>query len=162
MDYVQDKDIELLWLAVDTGLENPDDDLGFIDIPFGFPRHPIWHDDDMILQSREENKGLLGSGTVSEGYSSPNYEADDDELLQEQFLKTAYFLEKYESKANKLFFGELKLSERIEYIETKGINHYGIVVTGPTKELLDLQDESWVRALQIDEVELWNWQTFED
>jgi len=162
-DHMEDKELSLLWLAVDSGFESPEDD-DFIAIhePLGFPAHPIWHDDDFILESREENIGFLGSGTVSESYSSPDYEAGDPEPLHTQFLKTLNFLKKYERKTNKMFFGNFNLSERIDYLENNGIYHYGIVVTGPTKEVLALRDESWVKVMQIDEVDLWNWHSIKD
>src|SRR5699024_5986452 len=92
-EYVEDRDLSLLWLAVDSGLEAAED-REFIAIfePLGFPAYPIWHDDDFILQSREEQKGFLGGGTVSESYSSPDYEVGEDDILHAQFLKTLNFL----------------------------------------------------------------------
>lgn len=162
-DYIEDKDLSLLWLAVYSGIEASEDsyDIAVFD-PLGFPAHPIWHDDDFTLESREETKGFLGGGTVSESYSSPDYDVGDAHILHEQFFKTLNFLKKYERKANKLLFGQLNLSERIDYLEENGIEHYGIVVTGPTKEILSLKDESWINVMQIDEVELWDWYSFED
>ena len=65
------RDMDLIWFAVDTGLEEKDE--GIIFEPIGFPNCPIWHDDDMILDSREEEKGLFGSKIISEGHSSPEY-----------------------------------------------------------------------------------------
>lgn len=82
----------------------------------GFPSFPIWHDDDMILDSREEEKGLFGSRIVSEGHSSPDYTEGDQEVLHQQFLKTLYFLKNHERKANNLYFGKLALSKRIDYL----------------------------------------------
>lgn len=162
-DYVEDKDVSILWLAVNSGQEVPEDPYDMtIYQPLGFPAHPIWHDDDFILESRKETKGFLGSGTVEEGYSSPEYEMGDTDLLHEQFFKTLNFLKKYERKVNKLFFSQLNLSERIDYLEENGIEHYGMVITGPTKEILSLKDEPWVNIMQIDEVELWDWYSFED
>ncbi|MFD2043455.1 anti-sigma factor [Ornithinibacillus salinisoli] len=149
------KEMNLLWLVVDTGLEGTDD--WYVFEPIGFPSSPIWHDDDMILQSSEEEKGLFGSGTKSESYSSPGYHEGDQSVLHEQFLKTLNFLKEHERKANNLVFGKLRLSERIDYLEKNGIQHYGVVITGPTKEILKLQDEPRVSALEVDEVEFWNW-----
>src|SRR5699024_5321378 len=60
-NYLVNKDLELIWLAVDTGVELDDEWYdGVVLDPFGFPAHPIWHDDDFILHSREEQKGFLG------------------------------------------------------------------------------------------------------
>lgn len=153
-----DKDMNLLWLAVDTGVEATDDRYhGIIIDPVGFPSHPIWHDDDMILQSREEETGLFGSGTTSESYQSPAYSEGDQEILHEQFMKTLYFLSDHERKVNQLVFSGFEFQERINYLENNGIYHYGAVITGPTKEILDLQEESWARGIAVDEVAFWNW-----
>ena len=46
-------------------------------------------------------------------------------------------------------------------LENNGFVHYGAVITGPTKEVLNLQEEAWVAALQVDEVRLWNWNDYE-
>ncbi|MDQ0271669.1 anti-sigma factor [Cytobacillus purgationiresistens] len=150
------KEMKLLWLAVDTGSEG-NDDHGSIFEPFGFPNYPIWHDDDMILDSREEEKGLFGSRVISEGHSSPEYNEGDTEVLHKQFLKTLNFLEDNEKKVNKFLFGKTDLSKQIKYLEKNGFQHYGVVITGPTKEILKLQDEEWISALEVDEVRLWNW-----
>ena len=122
-----------------------------------FQTVPIWHDDDMILDSREEEKGLFGSRIVSEGHSSPDYSEDDQEIFHKQFLKTLNFLKDHERQANKLYFGELDLSKRIDFLEKNGVKHYGIVITGPTKEVLKLKEEAWVGDLEVDEVGFWNW-----
>ncbi len=148
------KDMRLLWLAVDTGLEQKKD---VIFEPIGFPSSPIWHNDDMILDSYEEEKGLFGTEIVSEGYSSPDYEVGEGEPLHKQFLKTLRFLSKYERKANNFYWGELNLTERIQYLEDNGFKHYGVVITGPTKEVLKLKDEKKINDLEVDEVGFWNW-----
>ncbi|HHW38008.1 MAG TPA: hypothetical protein GXX18_12315 [Bacillales bacterium] len=149
------KEMDLIWLAVDTGLEGKNEQIIFD--PIGFPSFPIWHDDDMILDSREVKKGLFGSKIVSEGHSSPDYIAGDQDVLHKQFLKTLYFLKDHERKANNFYFGKLELSKRIDYLETNGFKHYGVVITGPTKEILKLREEPWVEGLKVDEVSFWNW-----
>ncbi|MEC5423924.1 anti-sigma factor [Virgibacillus sp. C22-A2] len=155
---LEGKEIRLTWLAVDTGLEaNNEFNDGVILDPIGFPSFPIWHEEDMILNSREEEKGLFGSKIVSESYSSPDYEEGEEGILQQQFLKTLYFLKDHERKVNNLVFGKLELSERIDYLEKSGFQHYGVVITGPTKEVLKLKNESWVGELKVDEVSFWNW-----
>ncbi|WP_342433494.1 anti-sigma factor [Neobacillus sp. FSL H8-0543] len=154
------KDIDLIWLAVDSGMEAREGrDEGIIFDPIGFPNSPIWHDDDMILESREEEKGLFGSRIVSEGHSSPAYSEEDQKIFHKQFLKTLYFLKDHERQANKLYFGfgGLDLSKRIDFLEKNGVQHYGVVITGPTKEVLKLQEEAWVGDLEVDEVGFWNW-----
>ncbi|MFS0784444.1 anti-sigma factor [Bacillus sp. 1P06AnD] len=150
----KDKDIRLVWLAVDTGFEKKEES---VIEPIGFPSSPIWHDDDMILDSRKEEKGLFGTKTVSESSSSPEYEEGEGEPLHKQFLKTLRFLSKHERIANNFYWGKLNLSERIQYLEDNGFKHYGAVITGPTKEVLKLKDEKKISDVEVDEVRFWNW-----
>ncbi|QKY68524.1 anti-sigma factor [Lentibacillus sp. CBA3610] len=152
-----EKDMRLLWFAVDTGIESDKNHGMFFD-PIGFPSQPIWHEDDMITQSRKEEEGLFGSKTVSESSSSPGYTEGDQDMLHDQFMKTLHFLQGHGNKADQLSFGDLHLEDRIDYLENNGILHYGAVITGPTKEILKLQDESSVEGLKVDEVEFWNWE----
>ncbi|GAE94909.1 sigma-M negative effector [Gracilibacillus boraciitolerans JCM 21714] len=156
----QGKNMDLLWLAVDTGSENKALDEGIIFDPIGFPSFPpIWHDNDFIVTEHTEEKfGWFGGKVVSESAVSPDYEEDDyGGVIQEQFMKTLHFLEQHESKADKLVWGELNLSEQINYLNENGFQHYGAVITGPTKEILQLQNEDWIAALEVDEVAFWNW-----
>lgn len=154
-----EKNLDIIWFAVDTGVEGEDErNHGVVLGPIGFPSIPLWHDDDMILESREESKGFLFGKVVSEGYSSPAYHDGDVEMLHSQFIKTLTFLEKYESKASKLYREHhLNLQERLKYMEENGIKHYGIVVTGPSKEILALKDMTIIQSLEVDEVAFWNW-----
>ncbi|TFJ93406.1 anti-sigma factor [Lentibacillus salicampi] len=150
------KQMNLLWLAVDTGMESSGNN-DVISNPIGFPSHPIWHEDDMITQSHEEEEGLFGSTTVSESASSPAYTEGDQNMLHDQFMKTLRFLQDHEKKANQLTFGDLRLEESINFLKSNGIQHYGAVITGPTKEILKLQNEQLIKELKVDEVEFWNW-----
>ncbi|MDE5414085.1 anti-sigma factor [Alkalihalobacterium chitinilyticum] len=152
------KDLDLSWLAVDTGpeLNDPFHSDVILD-PIGFPSYPIWHEDDMIVTSRSEEKGFLFGRIVTESSMSPDYEVGDETVLHEQFLKTLSFLEPHEAKANRLAFNRLNLTERIQYLKTEGIFHYGVVITGPTKEILALREEPWITTVEVDEVTFWNW-----
>lgn len=80
------------------------------------------------------------------------------EVLHAQFFKTLRLLENYESKADKLYQrGRLELNDRIQYLEANGVKHYGAVITGPTKEVLSLRDETAIALVEVDEVDFWNW-----
>jgi len=155
-----EKDFDISWFAVDTGDmgEEASLDGGAILDPIGFPSTPIWHEDDMKLDSREETKGFLFGKVVSEGYSSPSYQEGDTDMLHKQFLKTLRFLEKHEKMANKLYQGrKLDLETKLQYLEKNGIKHYGVVITGPTKEILKLKNEKAISTIEVDEVGFWNW-----
>ncbi|MEK4443729.1 MULTISPECIES: anti-sigma factor [Niallia] len=152
-DYLKDRNVEIIWFAVDTGVENRDE---FGIDPIGFPNTPIWHDDDMITDSTEK-EGNFWFSIESSSSSSPEYTEGDAEILHKQFLKTLTFLKPYEKKAENFYFGHLELNKRIAYMKKHGINHYGVVITGPTEEILKLKKENWIRAIHIDEIGFWNW-----
>ncbi|UOQ87402.1 anti-sigma factor [Gracilibacillus salinarum] len=157
-DLLEGKNIDLLWLAVDTGGEDKVPTKGTIFDPIGFPSFPIWHDDDFIVtEHSEEDSGWLGGKVVSESAVSPEYEEGDYAVLHEQFIKTLKFLKQHENKADKLVWGELNISERLNYLEEHGFQHYGAVITGPTKEILKLQNDDSIAELEVDEVAFWNW-----
>lgn len=157
-DSLGGRNMDLLWLAVDTGSESKPPIEGIVFDPIGFPSSPIWHDDDYIVTDRKEDGGgWFGGKVVSEGAVSPEYQVGDVGVLHEQFMKTLVFLEQHERKVNKLVFGKLQLAERMEYLKENGFHHYGAVITGPTKEILQLRDEEWIADLEVDEVAFWNW-----
>ena len=155
-DLFSAKDMDLLWLAVDTGEAVPEYDY-YIFNPIGFPSSPIWHDDDMIVTSQKTERGFFGTRVREVSSMSPEYKEGDQDMLHEQFIKTLQFLNDYSKKASRLVFGSFDIKEILTYIESNGIQHYGAVITGPTKEILKLQDESIISQLIIDEVEFWNW-----
>ena len=157
LDAFSDKNLNLLWLAVDTG--NADDVLHFggANSPLGFPRYPIWHDDDFTVTEESKQRVRFGGQIVTRTAVSPEYKDNDAGVLQQQFMKTLAFLAGHERLANLISASRLQLAKRMEYIEKHGIRHYGAVITGPTKELLGLREEAWVSALKVDEVALWNW-----
>mgnify|MGYP005828623291 CR=1 FL=1 len=158
LESFEGKNMDLLWLAVDTGTETTALTDGIIFEPIGFPISPIWHEDDFIVTDRkEEEGGGFGGKIVSETASSPDYEEGDQGVLQKQFMKTLTFLEQHENQANKIVFGGLELSEKIDYLKENGFSHYGAVITGPTKEILQLREEEWIAELEVDEVAFWNW-----
>lgn len=151
------KEVKLLWFAVDTGID--DEDLGIYK-PIGFPSHPIWHHDDMILESREEQKGKFLSKSVSESWSSPSIEEyGSADIRNANFIKTLELLKEYESIAEKAVpFPRLDLERRLDYIYNNGVKIYGMVITGPSKEILKLKEEEWIRGVKLGEVRLWNWE----
>jgi hypothetical protein len=156
LDAFANKHLDLLWLAVDTGDDADKPHVGAT-LPLGFPRYPIWHDDDFTVTDESEQRLRFGGKIVSRTAVSPEYEDNDAGVLQRQFLKTLTFLAEHERLVNRMTANRLRIAERLEYIEQHGIRHYGAVITGPTKELLALRQEAWIAALKVDEVALWNW-----
>ncbi|NPC92015.1 anti-sigma factor [Bacillus sp. WMMC1349] len=52
---------------------------------------------------------------------------------------------------------DLNIQKRIKFVEKNGVNVYGSVVTGPSKEIEQLIKKGPVKAVKLGEVELWNW-----
>lgn len=159
LDKFSSNNFDVSWLAVDTGVEGTDEDYhGIVFDPIGFPTYPIWHDDDFIQQTYEE-EGNFFFKSVSESYVSPEYEDGDTKVLHEQFLKTLHFLKDHEKMAEQLYAGmSLNLEKRVNFLEDNGFHHYGIAITGPTKEILKLKEEDLVQTIELDEIGFWNWQ----
>ncbi|TKI02527.1 anti sigma factor C-terminal domain-containing protein, partial [Bacillus cereus] len=42
-------------------------------------------------------------------------------------------------------------------VKENGVKVYGIVITGPSKELLKLQNSPHVRYATLGDIEIWNW-----
>ncbi|WP_462412630.1 anti-sigma factor [Neobacillus sp. Marseille-QA0830] len=126
------QNMELRWVAVDTGLEKVQVDKEGVPItPLGYPVQPdqeTW---------------------------SPFKDGDN----QQAFLDILSQLKKNEAVAEKVARAKsLSISSRLAYIKKHGIKVYGAVITGPTEELRKLHDREDIRAIKIGEVKLWNWE----
>ncbi len=150
------KNMRPLWFAVDTGFDDVNARPSFI----GFPYQPLWHHDDMTVTNHKEEKIGLLNRTVSESAISPRIEDyGSAEIRNDNFVKTLELLQKYTEIADRIAFGGgLRIPERLEYLKNHGVKIYGIVVTGPSKEILKLREESWVAGIYLGEVRLWNWE----
>ncbi|WP_159884922.1 anti-sigma factor [Paenibacillus puerhi] len=157
LQQLEHKNLQPLWFAADTGLESEREDHGIVLTPLGFPYWPMWRAEDLSIQHYSEEKTGWFSKVVSSGGMYPTVKAyGDGELREQNFLKTLQFLQEYKSITRKVA-PFLKIDESVAYIEKNGVKLYGLVVTGPVKELLKLKQESWVKNLQVGDVRLWNW-----
>lgn len=149
------KDLDILWFPVVTS-EELDDYYPISNI--GFPNYPILHSDDWKLISKTEEKSFLSSSS-SETRAAPNYVEGDTEMLHKYFKKTLLFLADYQKEFDEMqaMHGDIQIKEALSYLENQGISHHGVIITGPTKEVLSLKEEEWIGAIQVDEVALWNW-----
>lgn len=153
-----DKDMQPVWFAVDTGLDNWQEQK----IPetiIGFPYEPVWHQNEMTIRSQTVEKRGWFSKVVSESGSSPLLETyGSADLRNQNFLNTLNLLKDYEKMANRIAGkGDLRLQERIDYLNRNGIGIYGAVATGPSKEILKLKNEPWISGIIVGEVRFWNW-----
>lgn len=151
------KNMTPVWFAAYTGQERK---LGVAELvmnPVGFPAYPLWHAEDMQVTSRsEEKRGWFGK-TVMESSISPGIQTyGDGSVRDKNFLDTLHLLQKYPTITNRLA-PWLPLEPTITYLEANGVKLYGVVVTGPTKELLKLKEEQWVSSIRVGEVRWWNW-----
>lgn len=79
---------------------------------------------------------------------------EDAQVLMLENMKRIY---QDDSKLTEAMFSSGNIEERIEFLEDEGFIVYGAVVTGPTKELLLLQEIEEIRGVQVGEITLWNW-----
>ena len=125
-------DIEVRWLAVDTGMEDRQLDARGVPITaLGYPAqidHTTWSP----FNGREQTN-------------------------EQVFIDMLRLLEKNEAVAEKIARAKsLALPERISYIDDNGVRIYGAVVTGPTAELREMEENKKIRAIKMGEVKLWN------
>lgn len=123
-----DIDLEVLWYAVNTGrIENPEDPN---DMPIGYPA--LTGDINSSFNNKEENS--------------------------KQFIEVLNNLSKYKDWAETITKNKsFDIHEITKYIDENGIEIYGVVVTGPTEELLKLDEINEVTNQELGGVELWNW-----
>ncbi|MEI7026397.1 anti sigma factor C-terminal domain-containing protein [Paenibacillus sp. y28] len=102
---------------------------------------------------------LIQSGIIKICRSavSPKVEAyGDEELRSRNFKDTLAIMQQYPALTREVA-PWLRLDEVIPYVEANGVRLLGVVVTGPTKEILKLREEPWVAGIGVGEVRLWNW-----
>lgn len=128
----QENSPRAVWYALHTGYEKEADALYLSNFElFGFPYRII---------------GL-------------NMEKGPDSL-EEQVIKMMEILSQNSETVREIgWFGteDPQLAKRYEYVKKNGVKVYGVVVTGPTKELLKLQNSKSIRFASLGDVELWNW-----
>ena len=142
-------DINILWMPLYTG--------EFVDYdPSGWSGN-----DNLIMVS--DLIGLTGGNEHDKKYhESSRINRLDEDTLTESEQSMVKNMEELLNKSNSYyeqFLGLGHLEQKYQYLKKKGFTVYGAVVTGPVKELLKLQDVSFIQGEQLGEVELWNWQS---
>ncbi|WP_031513015.1 anti-sigma factor [Desulfofalx alkaliphila] len=144
-------DLQLLWFAVDTGVEAElrNESRGYVSagdgILWGFPNHS----NSLIYEPDSPGNYSL----ILDGDSAKKTAA---------FIEAMEFLiehEKWAARAHRRWGYDLQLKKRLDYVQENGLRVYGAVVTGPTKELLKLKEVDEVKFSALGEVALWNWET---
>ncbi|PKM82152.1 MAG: hypothetical protein CVU89_05755 [Firmicutes bacterium HGW-Firmicutes-14] len=141
---LDDYDLDITWFAVSTGQEGTGGQANDIRAPLA-PFDGAWGFANM-------SRNLLSKFNPLE---------DEDTAAREKyFMDSMKFLVNNEKLAKKLYRGDpktLHLSERYQYLKKNGIKVYGVVVTGPSKELLRLRELESVHSPALGDVRLWNW-----
>ncbi|MDV2883638.1 anti-sigma factor [Alkalihalophilus pseudofirmus] len=138
-------ELNIAWYAIDTGTEKNGDHYGSPYLSAG----GIW--------------GVAESAIFDfERGSSFSVASDDGDHRAEVFKTGLRYLSENEKTADKYWQmrhmgDDVSLKDRVDFVEEYGANSYGVVVTGPTKELLKLKENEQIIFATLGEVELWNW-----
>ncbi|UNL82894.1 anti-sigma factor [Priestia koreensis] len=126
------EDVELRWVAVDTGLEAGQENAeGQTVTPIGYPAR-------------------VDSENWSPYRGTPAEQA-------KTFMSMLQFLSKHEETA--MMISDVKaldFKQRLSYVKKHGVQLYGAVVTGPTPAIRKLESIKAIRAIKVGEVKLWN------
>lgn len=134
----KNKDMNLLWLAVDTGAKNNSHTV------LGFP-----HTQDFPELRRN-------------WFDPPPKFIDyytNAQFRNEYFINTLEFLDEHKYIANVVhpFDSIENIENAINYVNKNGVKILGVAITGPTKEILKLREENLVKRIIVGETRLWNW-----
>lgn len=149
IDALEKYDLHVLWIPLYTG--------EFVEYePYGWSSGG---DKSLIVPPF----GLTGGNDYSENFhgSMRILRLDKESLIESEqlMLKNIEDLLNKSSSYYEQFLGLSHLEQKYQYLQENGFTVYGAVVTGPVKELLKLQDVSFIQGEQLGEVELWNWQS---
>jgi hypothetical protein len=134
-DIFRNKDLELLWLAVDTGVRDGDNTV------LGFPHTQAFP------ELRKEWFSPTPAGI--ELYKNGKFR-------NEYFIDTLEFLKEYKAIANAVD-PMADISGALDYVDKNGVKILGVAITGPTKEILKLREDNLVSLIIVGEARLWNW-----
>ncbi|MGG1660611.1 anti-sigma factor [Brevibacillus sp. NRS-1366] len=142
--YVSYDTHDTVWFAVDTGQE-------------------------VTKRDADEGNRLLGAGDVW-GFAerelnygnAPIQVNGEGDRRAAAYLNEMKYLTEQERLTNDIGFslvsrGKPHIDKRYQYMQEKGVRIYGAVLTGPTKELLKLQQEKSITAAFLGKVDWWNW-----
>ncbi|MGM9985975.1 MAG: anti-sigma factor C-terminal domain-containing protein, partial [Bacillaceae bacterium] len=138
--------IDPVWFAVYTGDEFKYDNHAN-DI-VGYPYQTLRFEEDWVTE-KETDGGSVRTAPNIEAYGS-------EELRDKQFLKALRLLQEHKQVLDGMYM-PIKIDSKVKYVEKNGVKIYGLVVTGPTKELLKLKDVDWIQSLQVSDTALWNY-----
>ncbi|SDK21481.1 anti-sigma factor [Sediminibacillus albus] len=136
------KNYRPVWFAVNSGPKTEgDNNYKVNNNPIGMPFIPV-------KQTSSSESGGISSQEI----------INNPDTRNSKFIQTLHLIKDYEHIAEGIStYPSFNLENIIRYIEEHGVNIYGAVITGPKKEILNLQNEDWVSTVQVGEARLWNW-----
>lgn len=135
-------DMEIIWYAFDTGLER--DYAVKHRYLTGWSGNLWGMSERLMLQYTDLQGGLQVWG--------------DGPAKEQAFQRALEELQEHARWVRKIVgSNELELQERIDYVKIHGSRSYGLIVTGPTKELLKLREHPNVSRVALGETDWWNW-----
>lgn len=139
-DFLSEYDLHIPWYAINTGFENKD---------------------GMYLSNDNGIWGIYDRPTFDVSKESIHYKTRrNGEEIGEEFKKGLRFLAENEKMAKQFLWSideNTNFKEMYTFVNENGIKTYGVVVTGPTKELLKLKENKHIHYATLGEVDLWNW-----
>ncbi|PEI67832.1 anti-sigma factor [Bacillus wiedmannii] len=127
------------------------------------PPTPIWYALDTGQERINENDFILHGGEMirfPEHINLPDSEAEQPKTKEDEVIEMMRILsinKEIVSKTTWTREKDLNLDKRYQYVKDNGVKVYGIVITGPSKELLKLQNSPHVRYATLGDIEVWNW-----
>ncbi|MED3055397.1 anti-sigma factor [Bacillus thuringiensis] len=127
------------------------------------PPTPVWYALDTGQERINEEDFILHGGEVigfREHINFPDNEAKRPKTKEDEVIEMMRILSEHKetvSKTTRTHEKELNLDNRYQYVKDNGVKVYGIVITGPSKELLKLQNSPHVRYATLGDIEIWNW-----
>lgn len=105
--------------------------------------------------------GLSGARLIDDDYTGGSLEKtinkDTIDRTQDAMLENMKAMLKENKQLAERLLQTEHLQERYDYVNEKGFQTYGAVVTGPVKELLKLQELKSIHSATLGEVKTWNW-----
>ncbi|MED1112265.1 anti-sigma factor [Bacillus paramycoides] len=127
------------------------------------PPTPIWYALDTGQERINEEDFILHGGEVigfPEHINLPENETKKLKTKEDEVIEMMRILSTNKETVSKTTWTnekELNLDKRYQYVKDNGVKVYGMVITGPSKELLKLQNSPHVRYATLGDIEVWNW-----
>ncbi|MDG5788601.1 anti-sigma factor [Evansella sp. AB-P1] len=143
-DILDGFDLDIPWYAIHTGTEHDGNDRGS---PYLNATGGIWGLNENSIFDFSPTGGSVpsrGGGDVrAEAFKTGLQFLADNERVVRQYKR-------HMSR-------DVSIQERVDYVKEHGVKTYGVVITGPTKEILRLQESHQIIYATLGEVDFWNW-----